>query len=81
MVGVEEVVAVDHPEAGVVGVEGDFVGLVGSDAYSIEADRAAGEGMTVLCEDGEGVAVKVHGMNTPNRVVDEEELYQLSGPD
>ena len=81
MIGVEEVVAVDHPEAGIVGVEGDFVGFVRSNAYGIEADRATGEGMAVPGEDGEGVAVEVHGMNTSNRVVDEAEPYKLSGLD
>lgn len=71
VVGVIQIVAVKHPEAGIVGVEGYFVGLVGLHADSVQMDRATSERVSVFCQDGKGVPVKVHGMDACSCIVDE----------
>src|SRR5215210_1915834 len=55
-----EVVAVVHPDAGIVGLEGDLVGLAGRDVEGIRPPRAAAYGFAVAAQDEHVVAVQVH---------------------
>src|SRR6266511_1215498 len=78
--GMDQHVAVEHPESGVVGVEGDFPMLTRPHEQAVDVDRTAVDGRVVAPEHGERVTVQVHRMKFVGPVVDDES-DALSGPD
>jgi hypothetical protein len=76
-----EVVAVVHPDAGVVGNEGDLVGLAVLHVQRVDPPRAAGGGHTVPAQDDGMVAVQMHGMHVAAAVADRHSHHVALGDD
>src|SRR5215217_6593359 len=74
--GVVEVVAVVHPDAGVIGAEGDLVGLAWRDVEGVRPPRASADAYAVAREYEHVVAVEVHGV-VHEAAVDEGRLYEV----
>ena len=67
---VRQVVAVVHPDARVIGHEGDVVALVGGDVERVDPPGTAGRCLTVASQHDHVVAVEVHRVHFGAAVLD-----------
>src|SRR5437879_6322811 len=73
-----QIVAMNHPQSRVVGIEGNLLGFVRSNPDRIEMDGAACERVSILCKHRECMSMQMHWVIARICVVHKTESDQLS---
>src|SRR5579859_1651931 len=65
----QEIVAVQHPDARIVRQEGDIVTIMRLDIDGVQMDRATREWLPIVCQHRKGVSMEVDRVDQIGRIV------------
>src|SRR2546430_15526132 len=78
MIGVIQIVTMDHPQSRIVCIEGDLIGFMRSYTDGVEMDRTSCEQMPILCQHRKCMSMQMHRVIACICVVHKTQPDQLS---